>query len=58
MKMFTYVNFAGRRCAEAFHFYEQHLGARVGMLMTHGQAPDQRDRFGVNWMILHERPAR
>ncbi len=40
MKMKTYVNFAGR-CAEAFRFYEQHLGAHVGMMMTHGQAPDQ-----------------
>ena len=40
MKMHTYVNFDGR-CAEAFHFYERHLGAQVGMMMTHGQAPDQ-----------------
>ena len=40
MKMQTYVNFDGR-CAEAFRFYETHLGAQVGMMMTHGQAPDQ-----------------
>jgi PhnB protein len=40
MKMNTYVNFAGK-CAEAFRFYEQHLGAKIGMMMTHGQAPDQ-----------------
>ena len=40
MKMHTYVNFDGR-CAEAFRFYEKHLGAQVGMMMTHGQAPDQ-----------------
>jgi PhnB protein len=40
MKMSTYVNFPGT-CAEAFHFYEQHLGGRVGMMMTHGQAPGQ-----------------
>ena len=33
MKMYTYVNFAGK-CAEAFHFYERHLGAKIGMLMT------------------------
>jgi PhnB protein len=135
MKMRTYVNFAGK-CAEAFRFYEQHLGGTIGMMMTHGQAPDQsqakpewkdavlharitiaetellaadipsaqpmrsaylslsldsdaeaerivaalsdggevlmkmqetffasrfaqiRDRFGINWMILHERPVR
>lgn len=40
MKMNTYVNFAGR-CAEAFHFYEKHLGGKMGMIMTHGEAPDQ-----------------
>jgi len=135
MKMNTYVNFAGR-CADAFRFYERHLGGKIGMMMTHGQAPEPsrvnpaqkdavlharisiggtelmgadipsaepmrsaylslgvesdaeaervfaalsdggevfmpmqetffatrfgqlRDRFGVNWMIMHERPAR
>ena len=40
MKMNTYVNFAGT-CAEAFRFYEKHLGGTVRMMMTHGQAPDQ-----------------
>ena len=40
MQMKTYVNFAGK-CAEAFRFYEKHLGATIGMMMTHGQAPDQ-----------------
>jgi PhnB protein len=39
MKMNTYVNFAGT-CAEAFRFYETHLGGTIGMMMTHGQAPD------------------
>jgi len=29
MKMNTYVNFAGK-CAEAFRFYEKHLGGRIG----------------------------
>ena len=38
MKMVTYVNFAGT-CAEAFRFYEQHLGGKILMLMTHGQSP-------------------
>ena len=41
MKLNTYVNFSGK-CAEAFHFYEKHLGGKIGMMMTHGQAPDQR----------------
>jgi PhnB protein len=40
MKMLTYVNFAGT-CTEAFRYYEKHLGGKVGMMMTHGQAPDQ-----------------
>ncbi|HMD34304.1 MAG TPA: VOC family protein [Vicinamibacterales bacterium] len=40
MKLNTYVNFGGK-CAEAFKYYEKHLGGKVGMLMTHGQAPDQ-----------------
>jgi PhnB protein len=40
MKLTTYVNFAGT-CADAFRYYETHLGGTIGMLMTHGQAPDQ-----------------
>jgi len=55
MKMYTYVNFAGK-CAEAFHFYERHLGAKIGTLMTHGQAPDQT-RVNPEWRdaVLHAR---
>lgn len=40
MKLNTYVNFAGT-CAEAFRYYEKHLGGKVGMMMTHEQAPNQ-----------------
>jgi len=39
MKMTIYVNFAGQ-CAEAFGYYEKHLGGKPGMMMTHGQAPN------------------
>jgi PhnB protein len=55
MKMHTYVNFAGK-CAEAFHFYEKHLGGKIGMMMSHGQAPDQ-SRVKPEWKdaILHAR---
>jgi PhnB protein len=55
MRMTTYVNFAGR-CAEAFRFYEQHLGGRIDMMMTHGQAPDQ-SRVSPEWKdaVLHAR---
>jgi PhnB protein len=38
MKLNTYLNFGGN-CADAFKFYEQHLGAKVTFSMTHGQAP-------------------
>ena len=55
MKMQTYVNFDGR-CAEAFRFYEKHLGAQVGMMMTHGQAPDQSNvRPEMKDAVLHAR---
>jgi PhnB protein len=55
MKMNTYVNFAGK-CAEAFRFYESHLGGTIGMMMTHGQAPDQ-SRSNPAWKdaVLHAR---
>ncbi len=55
MKLNTYVNFAGV-CAEAFRYYEKHLGARIGMMMTHGQAPDQ-SRVKPEWKdaVLHGR---
>ena len=55
MKMYAYVNFAGK-CAEAFRFYEKHLGARIGMMMTHGQAPDQsKVRPEMRDAVLHAR---
>src|SRR3954467_15295517 len=55
MEMLTYVNFAGR-CAEAFRFYETHLHGKIGMMMTHGQAPDQRNvRPELKDAVLHAR---
>ena len=57
MKMTTYVNFAGT-CAEAFRFYEKHLGGKISMMMTHGQAPDQ-NQVRPEWKdaVLHARLA-
>lgn len=57
MKMNTYVNFAGR-CAEAFRFYERHLGGQVSMMMTHEQAPGQ-STVRPEWKdaVLHARIA-
>jgi PhnB protein len=53
MKMNIYVNFRGT-CAEAFRYYEKHLGAKVGMVMTHVQSPDQ-SRIVPEWKdaVLH-----
>lgn len=57
MTLHTYVNFAGS-CAEAFRYYEQHLGGRIGMMMTHGQAPVQ-SHVPSEWKdaVLHARIA-
>jgi PhnB protein len=56
MKLTTYVNFAGQ-CAEAFRYYEQHLGAKIGMMMTHAQNPaPSADSSGQSKeAILHAR---
>lgn len=53
MKLNTYVNFAGN-CAEAFRYYEQQLGGKTGMMMTHAQSPDQ-SKVKPEWkdMVLH-----
>ena len=55
MRMNTYVNFGGN-CAEAFRYYERHLGAKVGVMMTHAQSPDQ-SRVRPEWKdaVLHAR---
>jgi len=39
MRLNTYLNYGGN-CAEAFRFYAEHLGARIGMMMKHGDVPD------------------
>jgi len=55
MKLTTYVNFAGS-CAEAFRYYEKHLGGTIGIVMTHGQAPDQsRVAPELKNAVLHAR---
>ncbi|HXR38824.1 MAG TPA: VOC family protein [Terracidiphilus sp.] len=55
MKLNTYLNYGGN-CAEAFRFYEEHLGGKITFMMTHGQMPDPS---GVDpaWKdkILHAR---
>ena len=55
MRLNTYVNFAGR-CAEAFRYYEQHLGGATTMMMTHAQSPGP-SRLPPEWKdaVLHAR---
>jgi PhnB protein len=55
MKLYTYLNYSGN-CREAFGFYEQHLGGKITMMMTHGQGPNPNSG-PPNWKeaILHGR---
>jgi len=55
MKLYTYLNYGGN-CAEAFRFYERHLGGRITMMMTHAEAPHP-ERVPAEWMntVLHAR---
>jgi PhnB protein len=39
MKLNTYLNYGGN-CQQAFRFYEQHLGGKITMMMTHAQQPN------------------
>jgi PhnB protein len=55
MKLYTYLNYSGK-CQEAFRFYEQHLGGKITMMMTHGQGPHANDGPpGWKNAILHAR---
>jgi PhnB protein len=42
MKITTYLNFGGN-CAEALHFYEQHLGGKIVTMSTNGQMPGAKN---------------
>jgi PhnB protein len=39
MRLRTYLNYGGN-CAEAFKFYEKHLGGKILTMMTHEQSPE------------------
>lgn len=39
MKVDTYLNYGGN-CAEAFRFYEQHLGAKITFMMKFSDMPE------------------
>jgi PhnB protein len=38
MKLYTYLNYGGN-CRQALRFYEEHLGGKITMMMTHGEQP-------------------
>jgi PhnB protein len=55
MKLDIYVNYPGH-CKEAFQFYEQHLGGKITMMLTHHQQPNAAN-VSADWKnaILHAR---
>ncbi len=55
MKLHTYLNYGGN-CEQAFRFYEEHLGGRISMMMTHAEQPNAKD-VPAGWAkaILHAR---
>jgi PhnB protein len=54
MKVETYINFPGN-CEEALHFYEQHLGAKILMLMRQGEQPGGEVMPGMEGKVMHAR---
>ena len=53
MRVNTYLNYGGN-CAEAFKFYEEHLGGKIGMMMKHGDMPDPSKVIpGMENSVLH-----
>jgi len=55
MKLYVYLNYGGN-CAEAFRFYEAHLGGKITMLTTHGEQPNPAS-VPADWKnaVLHAR---
>jgi PhnB protein len=55
MKLLTYLKYGGN-CRQAFRFYEEHLGGKITMIMTHGEQPNAND-VPADWKnaIMHAR---
>src|SRR5882724_6280019 len=55
MQLNTYLNYGGN-CAQAFKFYEQHLGGKITMMMKHGENPGPSN-VPAEWKnaVLHAR---
>ncbi len=55
MKLHPYLTYGGN-CAEAFRFYEQHLGGKITAIMTWGDMPDPKHvPPGYENAVLHAR---
>lgn len=55
MKINTYLNYGGN-CAEAFQFYEKHLGGKIVFMMTYDQMPEPKQvPPGAEKAVLHAR---
>jgi PhnB protein len=52
MKLDVYVNYRGT-CEEAFRFYEEHLGGRMGGIVRHGGQPNPNIPAEWNEKVLH-----
>jgi PhnB protein len=52
VRLFTQLNFGGN-CAEAFRFYEKHLGGKIVMMMKQSEAPGAPK--GAGNAIIHAR---
>jgi PhnB protein len=53
MKLHPYLNYGGN-CAEAFRFYEEHLGGKINFMMTFSQMPDPKQiPPGMENGVLH-----
>jgi PhnB protein len=56
LETYAQVSALPRTCAQAFRYDEKHLGAKTGIMMTHGQSPAP-NRVNPNWRdaVLHAR---
>jgi PhnB protein len=55
MKLTTYLNYPGN-CAEALHFYEQHLGGKIVEMSTFAEMPEPKNiPPGCENGVLHAR---
>jgi PhnB protein len=54
MRLLTYLNYGGN-CAEAFRFYEQHLGGKITSIAKHGDVPNPQIPPEWKDKVLHAR---